>query len=332
MTGFKRLLDRLAVSSEAWRDLDSRFRALSDQHEALRHKLAETETALRSAHWSQGSHFYSPLVDANDRFVHKACALEASPHEPPETLGLEAREILSCFESIASHARSHPFPEQPSPGHKYHYANANFPLADALALLYFMAEKKPRRLIEVGSGFSSCAAIDINELCLNRSVELTFIEPHPEMVRQLLGEDSPYLARIRPQRLQEIPLSVFQSLERGDILFIDSSHVAKTGSDVLDYMFRILPALADGVLVHIHDIFYPFEYPLSWIADEKRSWNEAYLLRAFLEGNRRYRVLFFSDWVYKCNRELADRLIPLWSTHRGGSIWLEKLSGDILPA
>jgi methyltransferase family protein len=270
-------------------------------------------------------HYYSPIVDPDDPFVRDAYTTEASPTQPPESLGLDAGEMLAWFGKIASHAQSHTFPEQPAEGRRYYYANGNFPLADALALLGFMKERKPRRLVEVGSGFSSCAAVDINEAHLNGGVELTFIEPYPDLVRQLLGEGSPYLACIRPQRLQEVPLEAFESLEPGDILFIDSSHVAKTGSDVLDYMFRVLPALRDGVLVHIHDIFYPFEYPRAWIVDENRSWNEAYLLRAFLEGNRRYRVLFFSDWIYKCNRALAEEAIPLWSANRGGSLWLEKL-------
>jgi hypothetical protein len=188
-----------------------------------------------------------------------------------------------------------------------------------------MLERRPKKLVEIGSGFSTCAAVDISESFLYGAVEMRMIEPHPELVLGLLGEDSPYRHRIVQEKVQNVSLDLFRELERGDILFIDSSHVAKTGSDVVDYVFRILPALAPGVAVHIHDIFYPFEYPEMWIAGENRSWNEAYFVRAFLQGNRRFRILFFNDWFYKCRRELVAGSMPLCIEHRGGSLWIESV-------
>lgn len=119
-------------------------------------------------------------------------------------------------------------------------------------------------------------------------------------------------------------LASFQELRANDVLFLDSSHVAKTGSDVMDYLFRIFPALQPGVLIHVHDIFFPFEYPRSWVIDEGRSWNEAYLLRAFLSNNHCYQILFFSDWFYKCRPSLVNSEMPLCIPHRGGSLWLRK--------
>ena len=142
---------------------------------------------------------------------------------------------------------------------------------------------------------------------------------------QLIAGRSADQRSILKSRLQDVPLKVFAALGDGDILFLDSSHVAKTASDVVDYTFRILPALRSGVLVHIHDIFYPFEYPRSWIVDENRSWNEAYLVRAFLHANAGFRVLYLSDWVYKCRRDLFETHMPLCVRYRGGSLWMRKV-------
>ena len=139
---------------------------------------------------------------------------------------------------------------------------------------------------------------------------MTFIEPHPETALELFGDDSRYRACVLRQRLQDTPLSLFTELDAGD---------------VLDYLFRILPRLRPGVLVHVHDIFYPFEYPELWIADQNRSWNEAYFVRAFLCANLNFRVLYLSDWIYKCRRHLFETRMPLCVQHRGGSLWLQSV-------
>lgn len=278
------------------------------------------------ATWAPPGHFYSPIVDPLDEQVQLAMSSEAAPTVLPESMGLDSSLMLEWFRRIASYYPTHPFPETPSvasgSGH-YFYQNPNFPLADALALLAIMRIRKPRRLIEIGSGYSSCAAIDSNVGYLEGQVDMTFIEPHPELALEMLGNTPRFREGLLKQKLQDVPVETFLALQRDDILFIDSSHVVKTGSDVVDYVFRILPRLRPGVMVHIHDIFYPFEYPRSWIGDENRSWNEAYLVRAFLHQNRRFQVFYMSDWIYKCERELMQQLTPLCVTHRGGSLWME---------
>lgn len=274
--------------------------------------------------WVPAGHFYSPLVNSNDPHAHAAMRLEANPADNAAALGLDEAELLRWFSIVAGCYDPLPFQESDRAGSLYHYANPAFPLFDALALAAIMRENQPRRYIEVGCGYSSCAAIDINERYCRGRVEMTFLDPHPETLLDLLPEESHYRLAVRRSKLQDAPLGMFASLAAGDILFIDSSHVAKTGSDVLDYLFRIFPALAPGVLIHVHDIFFPFEYPEAWIAGQNRSWNEAYFLRAFLEANPRYKVLFFSDWIYKCRRALLSQAMPLCVTHRGGSLWIEK--------
>lgn len=321
----KKTIERWILSRPA-------VRQLLEENERLRAALAELQTeevkqpektAPDSKLWVPPGHFYSPLVDPAEPSVVQSMLSEAHPTVPPASFGISEEEMLHWFHVIAKEYARRPFPEKPAAGLLYYYSNPNFPLADALALQGFMLSGQPGRYIEIGSGFSSCAAIDINDRYLGGGVDMTFIEPHPELALELIGADSPYRNRFLKSKLQDVPLDVFQSLGKGDILFIDSSHVAKTGSDVLDYLFRVLPCLAPHVLVHVHDIFYPFEYPKDWIADQNRSWNEAYFLRAFLQGNPMFRVLYMSDFFYKCRRDLVAEKMPLCIAHRGGSVWME---------
>lgn len=313
-------LTRLALQLPSIRSLHQENDQLRDSVRALEQQLSSRN---REKLWVPAGHFYSPLVDPADTLVRKAIETEAYPETPPEDFGIDEKLMFSSFDAITEFYRNQPFPQDKSAGFHYYYGNANFPLFDAIALLAFMARLRPRRLIEIGSGFSSCAAIDINERYLGSSARLTFIDPHPELALQLIGETSPWAQHFHRSKLQDAALEQFQELDPNDILFIDSSHVAKTGSDVLDYLFRIFPALRPGVLVHIHDIFYPFEYPGDWINGENRSWNEAYFLRAWLQGGGRMQVLFWSDWFYKCRRTLLAERMPLCVEHRGGSLWLQ---------
>jgi len=118
---------------------------------------------------------------------------------------------------------------------------------------------------------------------------------------------------------------VFEQLDENDIFFLDSSHVSKTGSDVNYLIFEILPALKPGVLVHIHDILYPFEYPEEWVLKERRSWNESYLLRAFLQYNSAFEIVYWNNFVWHRMHEELGGLMPLCLENEGGSIWLRRM-------
>ena len=131
-------------------------------------------------------------------------------------------------------------------------------------------------------------------------------------------------ARLLNQKVQDVSMEVFDRLEANDILFIDSSHVSKTGSDVNHYLFRILPRLKTGVLVHIHDILFPFEYLEDWVLKEKRSWNEAYLIHAFLQFNPAFKVIYWSNFAWHRLHEALARLMPLCLENEGGSLWLQR--------
>ncbi|MDR1562767.1 MAG: class I SAM-dependent methyltransferase, partial [Dysgonamonadaceae bacterium] len=123
---------------------------------------------------------------------------------------------------------------------------------------------------------------------------------------------------------QNVPLDVFTELKANDILFIDSTHVAKFNSDVNYVIHKILPILSDGVYIHFHDIFYPFEYPMEWLL-EGRAWNEQYVLRAFLEYNMKFKIVLFNTYLETIFHEKLKNRFPLIFKNTGGSIWIKKL-------
>jgi hypothetical protein len=127
------------------------------------------------------------------------------------------------------------------------------------------------------------------------------------------------------KRVQEVPLATFAALGENDVLFIDSSHVSKIGSDVNRLYFDVLPALAPGVLIHIHDVAGNLEYPPEWF-EEGRAWNEQYLLRAFLMNNTAYRIELFTAWLFNTRHEWFRTHLPLCARGGGGQIWLRKLN------
>jgi hypothetical protein len=181
---------------------------------------------------------------------------------------------------------------------------------------------EPRRIIEIGSGWSSAAMLDTFE---GRDLpQLTFVEPFPERLLSLLREEDLPRVAIRKEHAQDLPTTFFDALGPGDVLFIDSTHVAKLGSDVNFLLFDVLPRLATGVLVHLHDMFFPFEYPLKWL-EEGRGWNEAYLVRAFLEFNESYAVLLWPDLLRARAPEVLRNEFPLLVPDEGGSLWLKRV-------
>jgi len=167
--------------------------------------------------------------------------------------------------------------------------------------------------------------MDVNDRFLDHNLDVAFFDPRLDGVLSLLTPVDAYRERVEVRRAQEVPTEDFGRLQRGDILSLDTSHVAKTGSDVCDILFRILPTLAPGVLVHVHDVYYPFEYPESWIAQDNRSWNEAYILRAFLQFNSAFRVLFFNDLMVRKYPAQMSAAFPGLEDSHASSVWLERM-------
>lgn len=126
--------------------------------------------------------------------------------------------------------------------------------------------------------------------------------------------------------MEHLPLDFFSNLAANDILFIDSSHVGKIGSDVLYELFEILPRLQEGVIIHFHDVFYPFEYPREWVESFHWAWNETYFLHAFLQYNQTFKILFFNDYLAKLFPNLLEKATPLALKNTGGSLWMRKVA------
>ncbi len=266
-------------------------------------------------------HFYSPIPDLDEVKKHEQRIF----HDPVliREVDLNWEGQLNLIRQFKCLWREFPYGPERSAGHRYYLDNPIFSGGDACFLYAMIRYVRPKRVIEVGSGFSSCLMLDINDLFLNGETAFTFIDPYPERLRSLLTEKDAQKVEIISQRVQDVSLETFSSLESGDILFVDSSHVSKVGSDVNYLFFEILPVLQAGVYVHIHDVFYPFEYPTKWVY-EGRAWNEAYLLRAFLQYNPSFRVVLFNALIAKLRtRELQEEM-PLCLDRTGG-IWLRKL-------
>lgn len=272
--------------------------------------------------WVPPGHFYSPLPSIDDIRKREDMIWGEKPYS---FLGIDMNEEeqISMLESLSEYYDTLPFSEEQKEGYRYYFNNSFFGYADGIVLYCFLQKYKPRRIIEVGSGFSSALMLDVNEHCFmsGGGVDFTFIEPYPERLKSLL---TPYdNVRIIEENLQNVDMDIFSSLQAGDILFIDSTHVSKIDSDVNLYLFDILPRLAEGVMIHVHDIPYPFEYYKEWIYDG-RAWNEAYMIRAFLEFNTSFKIKFWGSYFENKHKELYYGHMPLCAKCPGGSLWLQK--------
>lgn len=269
-------------------------------------------------------HFYSPVVDTAgiSRFFDRD-----EVKKPPRTLpdvDLRESEQLALLARLEPFGKDIFFPEMQERGLRYFYKNEFFSHVDANILYGMMRLFQPKQIIEVGSGFSSAAMLDVNERVFGSSIKFTFVEPYPDRLLSLLTEEDLQNTQIVSDDVQTCDPESFSRLNEDDFLFIDSSHVCKTGSDLQFLLFDVLPRLNPGVIVHFHDIFYPFEYPRDWV-QEGRSWNEAYLLRAFLAGNCNYAILAWNSFLGCFNKDALLKYSER-CTDSFGSIWLRKLA------
>ena len=211
-----------------------------------------------------------------------------------------------------------------TPEFQYYRGNVAFEAVDAEMLFGLIRLLKPRRMYEIGSGFSTLLAAD----ALRRNsmdgcpCRLIAIDPYPSAQ---LKAALPYGVELWPVPVQDVSLSEFESLGENDILFIDSSHVCKIGSDVEFLFLEVLPRVRLGVVVHVHDIFMPLEYPKQWVLDQHRFWNEQYLLQAFLSFNTTFEVLWAGQWMHIKYPDLLMQAFPSYKAGvSGGSFWFRR--------
>jgi len=268
-------------------------------------------------------HFYSPYPDLKELVKRKDHIFNRDKKVLP---GIDLREkqqlkLLNYFKRYYSDL---PYLDSKQERLLYHLGHHAYSHTDAVFLYSFIRYLKPKRIIEIGSGYSSMLMLDINELFFDNKIDLTFIEPFPKLLKELSKKKNPTAYKLISKPLYEVDRKIFTQLQKGDILFIDSTHVAKAGGDINQIYFEILPFIKPGVIIHIHDIFYPFEYPVEWVW-ETRAWNEIYIVRAFLYNNPNYEVLLFNNFLNLHHKRKLKDSFPLTQISSGGSLWLRKI-------
>ena len=265
-------------------------------------------------------HHHSPIPSAVD--VDRALAVAAAAGPSLPGIALRGAEQMAMLQRWQVHYDDLHLAREPGPD-RFYLDNEWFTCADAVGYALMLRALRPERVVEVGSGFSSALALDVAERHLDRAPEFRFIDPDPRRLQQL-ARPGDLAGRLLIQPVQQVPVAVFEALRSGDILFIDSSHVMKAGSDVQYLFAEVLPRLPAGVFVHIHDVFYPFEYPESWLR-RGTFLNEAYVLRTLLEGGSRFRIELFNDYLVRFHRPWFAAHMPLFleAPFPTGGIWLQ---------
>ncbi len=284
-------------------------------------KLAKFDLKqIQAAGWHlQRNDYYSPLNDI--QFLEQNRDLWKEPVDPPcvdwnqEGQMSVAEEVSTFVDELKN------VPQQTREKGIFYWQNEMWNNADALVQYGLVRSRQPKRYIEIGCGWSSMLLRDA--LKKNEAVtEVTLIEPYPNpnIFPHLPNDWTRY-----PAILQRAPIELFETLEAGDILFYDGSHCTKVGSDVNFFFFNVLPRIKPGVLIHIHDIFFPWVYPEPWIMELGQTWNEQFVLQAFLMHNNAYRVFIANAFLGHHKSEELKRLYNGIQPHYGCSFWMEKV-------
>lgn len=203
---------------------------------------------------------------------------------------------------------------------RFHWNNSQFSYSDAMAYYCYLRKLKPPLVLEIGSGFSTFIAKQAVEK--NGTGRIVCIEPYPRpFLKNLDGVE------LVSEKVQSIPSRAIEAMiPEGGVLFIDSTHTVKSGSDCLHIYLRVLPALQKEVYVHVHDVFLPFGMPKAWLLERHIYWTEQYLLLAILQNNPRAQVLYGSAYNYEKNRAALERLMGGKWPPGGASLWF-RLAG-----
>jgi hypothetical protein len=272
-------------------------------------------------------HFYSPI--ANTKTLRSEPARSRVwPADAPETPGINWADDRQ-EELVREFARQSDFPIPDGPtgeDRDYHAANEMFSRLDAWVLQAMLRHFRPRRVIETGCGWSSLVTARVNREYFGGSIDFTCIEPYPP---EFLGAGIEGISELIASPVEEVPMDRFLELGAGDVLFIDTSHTVKTGGDVVFLLQEVLPRLAEGVVIHIHDIFLPWDYPQEWVFSG-RAWNEQYAVRCFLAFNFAFEILLGVARMSNFKPDLLAASLPGYpEKYRdgGGSLWIRRRLG-----
>lgn len=213
----------------------------------------------------------------------------------------------------------------PAPPGTFFLRNENYESVDTELLYAILRARKPRRVLELGSGFTTLLIGEAARRNAADGVATEHVAYDPFPRAQILGEAPPPPTRFEPLSATDVPLETFRDLEEGDVLFVDTTHTVKLGSDVNYIVLDVLPTLAPGVIVHFHDIFLPFEYPRVWFEEMHYYWAEQYLLQAFLAFNDAFEVLIPAEAVAREHPQRLAAVVPSFVPgKRPGAIWLAR--------
>lgn len=263
-------------------------------------------------------HYYEPFFDERD--------LRKPLSEDRNLPGIDMneKEQLELLGSFDYSKELRTLPRSFVNNETFHLDNDAYPPGDAEFWYSIIRLKKPAKIIEIGSGHSTklarLAITKTKDEIPDYNCRHICIEPYEMLWLEQLGVE------VIRNKVELLETNIFKELVANDILFIDSSHIIKPQGDVLFEYLEILPELNPGVIVHIHDIFTPKDYLSSWVLEEKRLWNEQYLLEAFLTFNNKFKVIAALNYLKHNHFDLLKSRCPhLTGLHEPGSFYIEKL-------
>jgi predicted O-methyltransferase YrrM len=261
------------------------------------------------------NHYYEPLFREKD--ISKSLSFN-------RTLNAINFNIDNQLNNLNNYIFSQEFRDFVDKDKSFHFGNGSYESGDAEYLYNFVRYLKPKRIIEIGSGYSS--------LIINNAVNKNIQESTQYKCQHICIEpfEVPWLEKtgvnVLRKKVELIDITEFQKLEDGDFLFIDSSHIIRPQGDVLYEYLEILPNLAKGVSVHIHDIFTPNDYPKEWVFDQVKLWNEQYLLEAFLSNNDSWEITGSLNLLFNNHFDELKRVcIYLTKDRDPGAFYIKKI-------
>jgi hypothetical protein len=279
----------------------------------LRTERALGDAARRAGYEFRRRHFYLPFPDA-DRLAE---SLWLQPRSMPG-VKLDVDGCIALFRSLAPHIGEFASTGFPVP-------NGSYEWGDAETLYGMLRFLRPTRVIELGSGASSHLIAHAQTINKSEGNPFTFESYDPFPGWHPMGQVNGVTThRIATENLKPTAVEV---LEADDVLFVDTTHTVRTGGDVTHIILELLPRLAQGVYIHFHDIFLPFEYPREWVVEERRAWAEQYLLQAFLAFNAQFEVVLPVHALFRQRPEIVGDVIPSLVGLLGigpGAFWLRR--------
>ena len=263
-------------------------------------------------------HYYDPL------FNYQKISIKSNAST--SNLALDAQKQLGLIKQFSYAQELQKMPLHSASESTYYYKNGSFGSGDAELYYSIIRKFKPRKILEIGSGFSTRLALTAiqknKETDLHYECSITCIEPY----------EMPWLEKLDVnlirRKVEEMEVGLFSKLDDGDILFVDSSHIIRPGGDVVFLILHVLPQLKKGVWVHFHDIFTPSDYPKAWLKEEFRMWNEQYLLEAFLLNNPSFEVVAALNYLNSNHKQEMIDVFPVLAMDKDrepGSFWIRKI-------